>query len=521
MNDINAFERLVADVADDLMGPSRSFDPAAIVQSARTMAPRSRWTRLTQRIPGDRFVPAEGGFSMFSALKFLAAGVIVALFGGFLLTGILTTQQGDEVLPAAVTASPTAEVTSEPTESPDPSVRTDILPGVTLSIEEVEPGVSRVVDDGVRDLAKANNLDIVAGHDGGIWLLRPKRFFRLGGDEWHAWPHEKPEIQDFEVAPDGTVWALSSGGAAEGLWSVGRGSDDWTLTTGGVPNDMWVTSDGTVWGLNGRTIGYLGADGWQSVGEDVASDSWVFLGDVVVSDRGEVWAIGWAAGLRSREMQHLVDGTWRTYEGLDDLQWRAGGAQDSAIGADGTLWGATKRGALFRFDGTEWMTFGPPDWMLPDWMPTDLEGWTLVEDEWVPVSMAELRAWHEEYPDRESHYPEQDLWPSLLWGELHVAADGSVWVAARLGEQWWGVSWWQDDSAVFDRPICERGIDGVAHFDGVTWSRFLQGHCIESMDIAADGSVWLLAAESGARTDQPFIRTQTYVITPESIAAAG
>ena len=36
---------------------------------------------------------------MFSAVKFIAAGVIVALFGGFLLAGVLTTQQGDEVAP--------------------------------------------------------------------------------------------------------------------------------------------------------------------------------------------------------------------------------------------------------------------------------------------------------------------------------------------------------------------------------------------------------------------------------------
>ena len=40
---------------------------------------------------------------MFSATKFLVAGAIVALFGGFLVAGVLTTQQDAEVLPAAVT----------------------------------------------------------------------------------------------------------------------------------------------------------------------------------------------------------------------------------------------------------------------------------------------------------------------------------------------------------------------------------------------------------------------------------
>jgi hypothetical protein len=94
MNDTNAFEHLVADVADDLMGPSRSFDAAAIVQSAKTMAPQRRWTDAVRRTVGDRVIPVEGGFSMFSALKFIAAAAIVALFGGFLLAGVLTTPQG-------------------------------------------------------------------------------------------------------------------------------------------------------------------------------------------------------------------------------------------------------------------------------------------------------------------------------------------------------------------------------------------------------------------------------------------
>ena len=45
---------------------------------------------------------------MFSATKSVVAGVIVALFGGFLLAGVLTTQPG-EVTPAALmSASPDA-----------------------------------------------------------------------------------------------------------------------------------------------------------------------------------------------------------------------------------------------------------------------------------------------------------------------------------------------------------------------------------------------------------------------------
>ena len=65
------------------------------------------------------------------------------------------------------------------------------------------------------------------------------------------------------------------------------------------------------------------------------------------------------------------------------------------------------------------------------------------------------------------------------------------------------------------RVVCGDGIDGVARFDGETWSRFLQGRCVEAMDIAADGSVWMLASKSDAR----FPLAHVYVITPEAVAA--
>ena len=39
--------------------------------------------------------------------------------------------------------------------------------------------------------------------------------------------------------------------------------------------------------------------------------------------------------------------------------------------------------------------------------------------------------------------------------------------------------------------------DGLARFDGQTLDRFMTGQCI-SMDISADGSVWVLAADEAA-----------------------
>jgi hypothetical protein len=100
MTDMTAFERRVAAGMLQRAGPSRPVDDLAIYEA---VAAASR--------------PRSWGLKMYSALKFVTAGVIVALFGGVLLTGILSERQRDEAQPAEATASPTTEavLTTAPT----------------------------------------------------------------------------------------------------------------------------------------------------------------------------------------------------------------------------------------------------------------------------------------------------------------------------------------------------------------------------------------------------------------------
>jgi hypothetical protein len=147
---------------------------------------RSAWAVPDSETPHQRgWLPPifTGRFhSMFSATRFVAAAAIVALFGGFLLTGVLTTQQGDEMIPAAVTTSPSPMTTDE------------LLSGFVT--EEVEPGVLRVVNDGVRDLTRSPDPErgqtewgnIVAGLDGSVWVVLDDGFYRLGGVGTHEYP---------------------------------------------------------------------------------------------------------------------------------------------------------------------------------------------------------------------------------------------------------------------------------------------------------------------------------------------
>ena len=82
-----------------------------------------------------------------------------------------------------------------------------------------------------------------------------------------------------------------------------------------------------------------------------------------------------------------------------------------------------------------------------------------------------------------------------------VGPDGSLW--SRVLWEHWGNPF----SPGWSEPEC----DGVAHFDGETVSRYLEGRCVRTLEAASDGSVWLLAGPDEASPD-------LYVITPEAVA---
>jgi hypothetical protein len=426
---------------------------------------------------------------MFSALKFVAASVIVALFGGFLLTGVLTAPDGEPMPPAAVTASPEPEVTSEASESADPSVRTDILPGVGLTVEEVEPGVFRVMNDGVRDLRSGRKTDIVAGHDDGIWLLRKNQFFRLGSEAGHAWPDAVgPHRVFFEVTPDGTVWVIGTddppedpGYAFEGGGLLSFDGDGWTATQS--PPDgvgaIEAAPDGTLWAswwerANGRwepRFGHLGPSGLEPLGGDHQGN---FSWRLYATDSGVVYAkrCGYGRCRADRyedSAWHRLEGTFETFD----------------VSPDGTVWHLDAReGRLRRFAGAG----SPTSWGFDELPDMDLD---LIAIEGVGM-----------------HTPTSTF---------NAAPDGSMWASlwqSGTGSNPPGGFLWKyeqrPEAFVGDSGRVEAQCDGLVRFDGTTTDRFLPGRCV-TIDIAADGSVWVLADEGKGK--------DLYVITPEAVAA--
>jgi hypothetical protein len=422
------------------------------------------------------------GSVVLSTLKFVIAGVIVVAFGGLLLSGILTTQDG-EVPPAAVT------------ESPSPTTNVDILPGVTLTVEEVGPGVQRVTSDGVRDLTSVEAVDIVAGYDDGMWLLREDEFLRLGSDGSHGWPTGSgPEDHLFEVAPDGTMWVIPAPYPVSPLdRGAGQRSTDgeqWTVQP--CPAEycagFTVARDGTVWaswrdpsvpsdvagpsrprGVGGQwLVGHLGPTGWQALDGYAKEGPW-FVGDedafstkgyrrLFIPDTGDLYGFN----LANEGLFRYEDGDWESISPTGFL--------NVDVGPDGTVWhdGGEDDAALYRFADGEWARWTPDD--LPE----------------VGIRFG----WDND-------------------DQLKVAPDGSVWF--RHGGRW------------EDQWYC----DGLARFDGETLDRFLPNQCI-SIDIAADGSVWVLAGEerlmTGHHEERKWVfaddaTSDLYVITPEAVAA--
>jgi len=458
--------------------------------------------------------------SMFSATKFVVAGVIVALFGGFLLSGVLTTQQGEELLPAVgATASESAEAEppvvathAEATNPPTTTTTSDLLPGARLTVEEVEPGVLRVVNDGVRDLRTrrawpARTQTLLTGLDGSVWLVKKGQITEIGKER--VLRHGAIRSDNIQLAGDGTSWLqiddrlLSNG---ENGWRTQLQSRD------GLVINFRVLSDGSVWALRD-----LGRPGLQDAGFMEADMENNHFLEIVRLRRGRGNNPKVLPQLPSRPPQDGEDGTlW----GVSD---------------DGNAW-IVRNGVVSRYDGNAWGTvaktqgpFQPHDMTLEVTPDGRVYANTNSRDGPVTLRLLEDGAWSAVPPPPPTGPAEPvDDRPVVT----AVAPDGSYWrsVAAvtrcdgghscRVQE-----SWFPDGVPVGMGAAGSCG--GLARYDGTAWSRHLDGQCVLEVDFDTHGNAWVQAATptlgEAARTATgmdvnalSFDIVDTYLITPEA-----
>ncbi len=474
---------------------------------------------------------------MFSATKFVVAGVIVALFGGFLLAGVLTQQQSQESVPAVgatASASRAADPTSEGTAAPEALVSDDLVPGVALVTEEVEPGVLRVVSDGFRALSREGlgfdgddgadgdggvlNLHIKVGPHGSVWILGPHESFQVG--EQPSYPSYGPGAfwirDEVKVAPDGTLWALDEQWPGLPSGTLRQSSDGSWIERFEDVSAFDIAPDGTIWaegrGVN-RSRPLEGEDpapaGWRRVGPDRGSGTIRELAIRPIAHplaKGEehvdyqVWLRSHDGDLRPEDAvleQVLISpaGTADSAEHGDfpggPMAMPPGLAGPFDVGSDGTMW-------LYQYvdlpvpgrqsgGGDE-----PASEHLPFLIRVDPAGsmTTFGAEDGVPQMIG---LYHEGFRGN-------------FEGPLEVAPAGSVWLSPT-SERRFGMG--------------DGDCDGLARFDGVTWTRYLRDACIYAVDTAADGTLWVQAGE-WLRTDDEYPppgAVHTYAITPEAVAA--
>jgi hypothetical protein len=402
----------------------------------------------------------------------------------------------------------------------------DPIAAMGLVAEEIAPGVHLVLSDGIRDLrsealpacealacsAGDPPLDsrqrvddisrgrVVAGLDGGIWLFWGDRFIRLGDETVHRWTAgQVPSIaDDIEVAPDGTVWHAPSSGsgadrdrtdsahAAEILQTLRADRDAVEARPDRLAETAWLT-----WPDGALRVYREGA--WRDVLEaplgpvyevEIGSDDRVWTavdgsdGDLAAPLVARLGADGWRLAPtptgrvdRPHALTALRDGSvvfearrrpvalWRLGAGSGPAleSWQPlesdTGLREMVTSPDGIIWGTLAPETIARFDGDSW-------------------------NEWDLAAGSDPRA------------------PRSLGGGGPLAAgrDGSLWLKARPRK---------------GAPGCH----GVYRFDGTTWSRFLDGLCVHSIDVAPNGWVWLRAASDRPGDDSA---VELYAIEPDA-----
>ncbi len=400
----------------------------------------------------------------------------------------------------AATPEPTAAVEAVTT------TRSDLVPGVDLATEEVEPGVFRVVSDGVRDLRRS------------VEDAEPDAMSEAG-----------PFDRSLHAAPDGSIWVFGR----EGAFRLGQPD---------VTDIQWLRrpghrrlaerdhvgelalSDQPLGGEQIHLLGRLQDGAWQ--GQEVARDWSLPLADIAVGPDGTLWAALWSGGCADDASTEdgpcgsyvapLVDPLAQSSDGLDGVLAPTLPKDHDYQGVvglwtteDGSVWlldawenrqSREITGALSRFDGTSFERHDVPDWrFVRADMAADGTMWAILRN-WKVPTLGRFDGSRWTVFDRDDGTPSMDaLYYNEDQGFFEVAPDGSVWLnpTEKL-----------------------RRAQGVARFDGDSLKRYLEDLRVYAMDVGPDDSVWLEAGSySVSKGKEHFGPIDMYVITPEAIAA--
>jgi len=317
MSDMTAFERQLSGEITGLMGPEHPVDDAAVFAAITTI-----------QSPKWRFQ------SMFSATKFVVVGVIVALFGGFLLSGVLTSPE-DETMPA-VGVSASASADTETAEPPEATPRSaPVLDALEFEWAPLELDEATFGSDArLVAVAASDSMIVVGGSVGSsaaVWTSTDRL-------NWKRVPHDKevfggPADQEIKaIVPwrDGFVAAGEVGGVG----------DFHRRRVAAV----WVSEDGTTWTRIPHDEKVFGGKGRQEMFDIAATDDRLVIvgfdeeGPCCTDARGD----------------HDI-AVWTSANGIDWKKRTFGGGEMLAVaGTPEGFVGVGHRGVWTSADGARW-----------------------------------------------------------------------------------------------------------------------------------------------------------------------
>ena len=197
-----------------------------------------------------------------------------------------------------------------------------------LVTEAVEPGVVRVIGDGIRDLAPPKDdrdYQQAIGPDGSVWVWDSSGLIHLGDPASYPDAGTDRSGAGLEVAADGAPWAIAD-------WRLERlDGQRWTVTRqaarGGV-GAFDIAPDGTVWSAwlsnTGEApyggVGRLSDDGWTDhplgsdlttvlIGQGSGELEYLDLHSMRATADGQVWTT-WSAQVAEADTGHPAALRW-------------------------------------------------------------------------------------------------------------------------------------------------------------------------------------------------------------------
>jgi hypothetical protein len=162
MEPMSAFEQQLSRVASEVAGPAKPVDAMAVACSAQA-GTVGRWSVRLRGVVGGTTTTTERGFSVFSAVKFVVAGVIVAAFSSMLLLSGVFSPQPVEPVPG-MTAPPTATASGDVEPSDDPDAWAAVVLPQAEDVSALATGVAvgpdSIVAVGRRACERMKNDDI-------------------------------------------------------------------------------------------------------------------------------------------------------------------------------------------------------------------------------------------------------------------------------------------------------------------------------------------------------------------------